>query len=234
MSRTKKFMITLGAFLLLGISFKAMVLVEGLTEVRPVNAVPPVAGLLWGFTGAAACGLGNLLADMAGTFSEASILGIIGNFAAAWLPYRLWYLYRKEAPNLHSSRNIVCYCFVCAVSAMTSAWFLSIGLYVMEEIWYEEIYRYVFFNNLGFSIGLGMPVLIMLTADCVEISCCPAPRRYLILRDRAAKAVLPAVYTALMLVICGGILFFHSNPIEHLWMRILSGASLILLMLLSI
>ena len=38
----KQFLITLAAFLVLGISFKVMVLVEGLTEVRPVNAIPPV------------------------------------------------------------------------------------------------------------------------------------------------------------------------------------------------
>ena len=89
LKKGKQFFITLAAFLILGISFKVMVLVEGLTEVRPVNAIPPVAGLLCGPVGAAACGIGNLLADMAGTFSASSLLGVIGNFLAAYMPYRL-------------------------------------------------------------------------------------------------------------------------------------------------
>ena len=84
------------AMLLLGISFKVMVLVEGLTEIRPVNAIPPVAGLLFGPVGAAACGIGNVLADLAGTFSPYSVLGLVGNFMAAYFPYRLRHLFLKK------------------------------------------------------------------------------------------------------------------------------------------
>lgn len=57
LSKTARFVIVLAAFLVLGISFKVMVLVEGLTEVRPVNAIPVVAGLTCGMIGALACGM---------------------------------------------------------------------------------------------------------------------------------------------------------------------------------
>ena len=131
----RHFFIVSGAFLVLGISFKVMVLVEGLTEVRPVNAIPPVAGLLCGPAGALACGIGNLIADLAGTFSSGSVLGFIGNFMAAWLPYRLWHLLSGELPNLHSGKNILRYCLICLLGAMTVAWILSFGLYLLQGTW---------------------------------------------------------------------------------------------------
>jgi len=68
LSRKKQLFITFAAFALLGASFKVMVLVEGLTEVRPANAIPPVAGLAFGPIGGLACGLGNLVADLFGSF----------------------------------------------------------------------------------------------------------------------------------------------------------------------
>ncbi len=175
LSKTKQFFLTLAAFLVLGISFKVMVLVEGLTEVRPVNAIPPAAGLLFGPVGALACGIGNLLADMAGTLSAGSVLGVIGNFTAAYLPYRLWYLRSEEKPNLHSGKNIIKYIVISAVSAVTVASILFFGLYVLQGVWMEQIFIIVFFNNLGFSIGLGMPIIIILTSEGINVDCCPPP-----------------------------------------------------------
>ena len=55
-------------FIGMAVPFKVMVLIEGLTEVRPVNAVPVVVGLLFGPAGAWGCALGNLVADLFGTF----------------------------------------------------------------------------------------------------------------------------------------------------------------------
>jgi energy-coupling factor transport system substrate-specific component len=86
-SRKKQFAITFAAFLVLGASFKVMTLIEGLTEVRPVNAIPPVAGLCFGPVGGLACGLGNLFADFFGEFTWYSFLGMAANFIAAFLPY---------------------------------------------------------------------------------------------------------------------------------------------------
>ena len=67
-------------FIGMAVPFKVMVLIEGFTEVRPVNAVPVVVGLLLGPAGAWGCAIGNLIADLFGTFSKASLLGFIGNF----------------------------------------------------------------------------------------------------------------------------------------------------------
>lgn len=217
----KQFLIILIAFLVLGISFKVMVLVEGLTEIRPVNAIPPVAGLLCGPIGGGACALGNLLADMAGTFSLSSVLGVIANFLAAYLPYRLWYLFSKESPNLHCKKNILLYCLICFVTAMTAAWILAFGLYIFWHIWLEEIYIYVFLNNFGFSLGLGMPILIILTSDSVNVVCCDPPASGRLCKSSAKRNIVCGGYLLLMLLILTGV-FLHCNPADNSWMKWIS------------
>ena len=221
----KQFLITLAAFLILGISFKVMVLVEGLTEVRPVNAIPPVAGLICGPVGAAACGIGNLLADMAGTFSASSAIGVIGNFLAAYLPYRLWYLFSDEEPNLHSGRNIAKYCMISAICAMTVSWILTFGLYILQGVWMEQIYVYVFFNNVGFSVGLGMPLFIILTSDSIRIKCCRFTEKNYILEQPVLRQAVCVGYAGFMLLLFAGVAIWRFSPAEAPWLLSVSAAA---------
>lgn len=221
----KQFLITLAAFLILGISFKVMVLVEGLTEVRPVNAIPPVAGLICGPVGAAACGIGNLLADMAGTFSASSAIGVIGNFLAAYLPYRLWYLFSDEEPNLHSGRNIAKYCMISAICAMTVSWILIFGLYILQGVWMEQIYIYVFFNNVGFSVGLGMPLFIILTSDSIRIKCCRFTEKNYILEQPVLRQAVCVGYAGFMLLLFAGVAIWRFSPAEAPWLLSVSAAA---------
>ena len=225
-SRAKQFFITFAAFVALGVPFKVMVLVEGLTEVRPVNAIPPIAGLLFGPVGALACGLGNLAADLFGSFGWSSILGVIANFIAAFLPYRLWHLFSNETPNLHSGINILRYIIYCLISALTTAWLLSFGLNTFFGFWLEEIYTYVFFNNFGFSLALGMPLFIILTSDSVLIKC---QRRlpYLVLDKFNMKIPVCVSYLLFMLTVFICVFVLHLNPRDTPWMHVLSAASFI-------
>lgn len=223
------FLIVLAAFLALGIPFKVMVLVEGFTEVRPVNAVPPVAGLVAGPVGALACGLGNLIADLFGTFSASSVLGVVGNALAAYLPWRLWHLFSDEAPNVHHAKTMALYAFVCLSAATTVAWVLGFGLYYLFGPWIESIYVYVVFNDIGFSLGLGMPLLIMLTSEDVRVDCAPAPRRQIV-PARVAR-VAAVTHVALMLVVMTSVCLLGLSPESAPWLAPLSLASLVTLAL---
>jgi len=71
------------------IPFKPLVLIPGLTEVRPAAALPLVTGLLFGPAGAVGAALGNLLGDFFGSLGWGSLFGIGGNFLLAYIPYRL-------------------------------------------------------------------------------------------------------------------------------------------------
>lgn len=224
----------LAAFLVLGIPFKVMVLVEGFTEVRPVNSLPPIAGMICGPLGALACGVGNMIADLFGTFNGTSVLGFFGNMAAAYLPYRLWHIYSDEQPNLHKNTNILKYVLICFSAALSVSWILGFGLYYFFGTWIEEIYTYVLFNNFGFSVGLGAPLLIMLTSDDVNIACAQGPKRYLILKNEKMKKSIPVIHTLIMAVIMVFILVFHFSPADSITLGILTVAGVLGMVAISI
>lgn len=224
LSKPKQFFIVLAAFLVLGIPFKVMVLVEGFTEVRPVNALPPIAGLICGPLGAFACGVGNMIADMFGTFNGTSVLGFFGNMAAAYLPYRLWHIYSDEQPNLHKNSNILRYVMICFSAALTVSWLLGFGLYYFFGTWIEEVYTYVLFNNFGFSVGLGTPLFIMLSSDDVKITCVRGPEKYLLLKNEKLKKSIPVIHTLIMTVIMVLILVFHFSPADSMTLGVLTAA----------
>lgn len=168
--RSKQKLLQMGlcalVFIGMALPFKVMVLIDGFTEVRPVNAVPVVAGLLLGPAGAWGCGIGNLIADLFGTFSKASILGFIGNFMAAYLPYKLWHIAgRKEIPNVKTYRNIIKYILISAIAALTTALIIACGLDVLFGIWISNIFWIIMLNNLGFPLLIGLPIFIVLTSE---------------------------------------------------------------------
>lgn len=68
-----------------------IVIVPGITEVRPANVFPPVFGLLFGPAGAWGSAIGNLIGDMfGGSLGIGSIFGFFGNFFLGFVPYKMW------------------------------------------------------------------------------------------------------------------------------------------------
>lgn len=228
----KRFLYTLVPFTVLGAAFKVMVLVEGLTEIRPVNAIPIVAGLLCGPVGALGCALGNLIADFFGSLSYASLLGMLINFLAAYIPWRLWYLFRRELPNVHTWKNIFIFAWLSLISAQTAAWLLSFGMEIFFHTWIKNLYIYVFYNNFAFSLGLGLPVFIVLTSDSVKILPEKPPKKAVHSKVQLKTAKAAAVaYTAVMTEILTGVFCgYHSgNSIAMILSSILGLALLIFL-----
>jgi energy-coupling factor transport system substrate-specific component len=225
-SKKKQFAITFAAFLVLGASFKVMTLIEGLTEIRPVNAIPPVAGLCFGWVGGLACGIGNLFADFFGSLAWTSILGVVANCVAAVLPYKLWHLFSDEAPNLHAKKNILLYLAIGLLNAFTTAWLLAFGLDLFFGMWIPTVYTYVFFNNFGFSAMFGMPLLIVLTSDSVKLRCEKPPRFWFF--DKFAKLRMPVciAYTALMIVVFLFMFVPGLGSVDRSWMYAVSAPAL--------
>ena len=58
-----RFAVLVAVYLVVALPFKAMNLIPGFTDVRPVMALGPVYGVFFGPVGCLACGFGNLLAD---------------------------------------------------------------------------------------------------------------------------------------------------------------------------
>jgi energy-coupling factor transport system substrate-specific component len=87
--------VTAALYAALLIPFKAVaVIIPGVTEIRPANAIPIVCALLFGPAAAWGSAFGNLIGDFFGTLGPGSIFGFIGNFLYAYVPYRVWGVYR--------------------------------------------------------------------------------------------------------------------------------------------
>ena len=166
-----RFVIFFMAFFVLGASFKVMVLIEGFTEIRPVNALPVMFGMIGGPVGALACGFGNMAADLFGTFNATSLLGFVANFIGAYLPFKLWSAFSEEKPNLKSFANIARYCLISVVTSLAMAFVLGTGLDVFFNIQLPQIYIYVLLNNIAFSIFLGIPLFIVLNLESGLFGC---------------------------------------------------------------
>lgn len=153
-------------FVFMAIPFKAMTLVEGFTEVRPVNAVPVLAGLLFGPAGAWGCAFGNVIADLFGDFSWFSVLGFVGNFFAAYVPYRIWHITRgKQNPNVKSNGNLFLYIYLALMGAIATGIIIGCGLDVIFGFWSWEVMMIIVLNDFLFPVVLGLPILIVITSD---------------------------------------------------------------------
>jgi energy-coupling factor transport system substrate-specific component len=97
--------VTAALYAALLIPFKPLVLIPGLTEMRPAAAIPLVAGRRVGPAGAVGAALGNLLGDFFGTLGWGSLFGLGGNFLLAYIPYRL--VRASEREYLASWRGLV-------------------------------------------------------------------------------------------------------------------------------
>ena len=115
-----------------------IVIVPGITEVRPANVFPPVFGLLFGPAGAWGSAIGNLIGDIfGGTFGPGSIFGFFGNFALGFIPYKMWGatfgLVKKEdvSPNPNNLSKILAFELVSLTSsaacAIIIAWYLDLA-----------------------------------------------------------------------------------------------------------
>ncbi len=193
-------------FIGMAIPFKVMVLVEGFTEVRPVNAVPVIVGLLFGAAGGWGSAVGNLIADLFGTLSPSSVLGFFGNFLAAYLPYKLWHIFKKgEAPNARSFKNIGIYILISAISSLAVAIFIANGMDVFFDFWSPNIFYIICMNDFLFPVFLGLPVLIVLTCDDIRIKALipVAGTRHPMLQ-KVSLVVFATMSVAIFVMVCFG------------------------------
>ncbi len=193
-SRFKKnvlrFLLCFIPFAILGVLFKVMTLVPGYTEVRPANSIPTVSGLLFGRIGAAACALGNTIADLFGTFDLKTLLGAAGNFLAAYIPYRMWYALYNKKPHTKTWKGILLYAWCSLVGSLAVSWILVFGLDLFFGIWIPSIGKMVLMNNFLFSICLGLPIFILARSDSIMLSLrVPRPARSKMIKKIPQKAV---------------------------------------------
>ncbi len=156
----------LACYVMLGASIRVMDFAGGLSSVRPQNAIPTTAGILAGPVGALVCALGNFIADMfwLNVYGRTALIGVVANFLAAFIPWKVWRSLSGRMPDAHSWKNILIFIWAAFLGNITCAWVLSFGLQIFFPRRFEPLMIGAFWNNFIFTIALGLPLFIVITS----------------------------------------------------------------------
>jgi len=146
------------------IPFKAGIpIIPGFVELRPANAIPIVASLLFGPAAAWGAGIGNIIGDCFGTLGPASVFGFLGNFLFGYLPYLMWgnlgLLSSGQSPMVKSWRQGLEYGLVCVVASGACAGVIGWGVELLGLLPFIVLAPAIFFNNIVMGLSLGPPLL---------------------------------------------------------------------------
>lgn len=150
------------------IPFKGFVLIPGVSDLRPANALVPVLGFLFGPAGAWGCGIGCMTSDLFGTLSPATLLGFIGNFAMAWVPYHLWMKTGAVRPSDPEPYHITSFgkkanFFILAVlGAVACTLIIAWGMQLLGLLPFEVVGIVLLINNLLPITILSLPLALLL------------------------------------------------------------------------
>lgn len=170
-------------YLVVALPFKAMNVIPGFTDVRPVMALGPLYGVFFGPLGCLACACGNLVADAADdALRWTSIAGFASNYLGPLLVWHFWTRVSRTPFSLRSPRDLLRHCLVLLVmSAFETAIVApSVALVYPTEVDVALLAWTVFGNTAGFPIVLGIPLAILLQE---EFGLEPVPREPLAKRD---------------------------------------------------
>ena len=158
------FVILLVVYLVISLPFKALAIIPGFTDVRPVCMLMPVYGIFFGLPGCFAFAVGNVISDIASdSLRWSSIAGFIGNFVYPYLMYLYWTQIRKKQFNLRSRRAVALFIVSILVCACVETLIITPAVALM----YPEVDAAVFalscVGNLTiFPIGFAIPFIILI------------------------------------------------------------------------
>ena len=163
-------------YLVVALPFKAMNVIPGFTDIRPVMALGPIYGVFFGPLGCLASACGNLVADAADdALRWTSIAGFASNLLGPLLVWLFWTRVSRTPFSLRSPRDLLRHSLVLvAMSAVETAIVAPAVALVYPEVDAALLAWTVFGNTGGFPIVLGIPLSILLQE---EFGFLPSDRR---------------------------------------------------------
>lgn len=150
------------------IPFNAIVIIPGFTSVRPANVLPVIFGIMFGPAAAWGSAIGNLVSDVfSGQFGIGSVGGFVGNFAFAFVAYRLWgnlgALSSGTEPDFreNAGRQLVEYVVIALVASTTCAAIIAWWLDILGLFPFSVFATIVTINNTLAAAVLGPPLLYL-------------------------------------------------------------------------
>lgn len=150
------------------IPFAGLVIIPGITAVRPGNVIPVIFGIMFGPAAAWGSGIGNLINDVfAGTFGPGSLFGFIGNFFFGLVGYKLWGnlgpLSSGVEPDFreNAGKQLFEYIVVVVVASALCASIIAWGLEVLGLFPFSVLGTIILVNNVVAAAILGPPLLYL-------------------------------------------------------------------------
>ena len=158
--------VTAAVYAALLIPFAGLVIIPGITAVRPGNVIPVAFGIMFGPAAAWGSAVGNLINDIfGGTFGPGSFFGFIGNFFFGLVGYKLWgamgVLSSDEEPTMRSGAQLLEFAAVAVVASALCASIIAWGLEVLGLFPFSVLGTIIFVNNTIAAVVLGPPILLL-------------------------------------------------------------------------
>ena len=162
-----RFLGLVAVYLVVAVPFKAMNVIPGFTDVRPVMALGPVYAVFFGPVGCLASGFGNLAADAAdGAIRWTSTAGFASNFLGPLFVWWFWTRFSRTPFSLRTPRDLLRQCLVLVVmAAFETAIVAPAVALVYPEVDAAFFTRVVFGNTAVFPIVFGIPLAILMQEE---------------------------------------------------------------------
>ena len=146
------------------IPFKLLVIIPGVTEIRPANAIPIACSILFGPAAAWGAAIGNTIGDMAFGFGPGTFFGMVGNFLYGFAPYALWRaVFGSTVPDAKKPSHWVMLVFVTLVASSVCAWTIGWGIdVVIKGVPFGILTTIILINNFLIAVILAPPLLFAL------------------------------------------------------------------------
>ena len=163
----RQFLLLLFVYLVFALPFKAMMLIPGFTDVRPVTALGHLYGIFFGPIGCFANAFGNLIADiMDNALRWSSLAGFSANLLG---PFASWWLWKRLGRHPFALRTIPDLlfhtCVIVFVAFLEDAIIAPAVAYAYPEVNVKIFACFVLGNMIVFPLVLGIPLAIVMQEE---------------------------------------------------------------------
>ena len=161
------FSLLLFIYLVLAIPFKAMNLIPGFTDVRPVTALGIIYAIFVGPPGCMAFAFGNVVTDfLDDALRWSSLAGFAANFLGPCLVWYLWRNYARRPFALRTVRDLLFQVGAIIAAALLEAAIISPAVATAyPEVDIAFFALTVLGNTTIFPIFIGIPVIILMQEE---------------------------------------------------------------------
>jgi energy-coupling factor transport system substrate-specific component len=167
LSPVLRFLALVAIHLVIAIPFKAMNLIPGFTDVRPVTAFGPVYAVFYGPLGCLATACGNLAADaLDSALRWSSIAGFVANFLGPLLVWLYWTRLSRTPFALRTLPDLARHSLAVAAMALLETVIITPAVALVYPTVDASFFALtVFLNTAAFPILLGIPLAILLQEE---------------------------------------------------------------------